>query len=81
MDPRNPRHSFLEAESLISLSDKNADLQLSLDEVLQMAEAFLTSKVIDPESKFHDEFWQIAVISILLNTYIPDLHNNSCVEV
>lgn len=56
MDPRNPRHSHLEAEALIKLSDKNADMQLGLDEILLMAEAFLSSKVIDTESKFHDEF-------------------------
>jgi len=56
LDPRNPRHSHLEAESLIQLSDKNSDMQLSLDEILQMADAFLSSKVIDTESKFHDEF-------------------------
>jgi len=56
MDPRNPRHAHLEAVSLIQLSDKNKDKQLSLDEILASADLFLASKVIDTETNFHDEF-------------------------
>lgn len=56
LDPRNPRHAHLEAESLIQLSDTNKDRQLSMNEILAAADIFLASKVIDTETNFHDEF-------------------------
>ena len=56
VDPRNPRHSHLEAVALMQLSDVNGDSQLTLDEMLTSAGVFLVSKVIDTETNFHDEF-------------------------
>ncbi|XP_046458033.1 45 kDa calcium-binding protein-like [Daphnia pulex] len=56
LDPRNPRHAHLEAESLIQISDTNKDQQLSMKEILASADIFLASKVIDTETNFHDEF-------------------------
>ncbi|KAK4011966.1 45 kDa calcium-binding protein [Daphnia magna] len=56
LDPRNPRHAHLEAESLIQISDTNKDQQLSMNEILASADIFLASKVIDTETNFHDEF-------------------------
>lgn len=56
LDPRNPRHALLEAESLVQLSDGNEDGKLSKDEMLAAADLFLASKVIDIETYFHDEF-------------------------
>lgn len=56
VDPRNPRHSHLEAIALMQLSDKNGDSQLSVDEIISSAGIFLASKVIDTETNFHDEF-------------------------
>lgn len=56
LDPRNPRHAHLEAESLIQLSDTNKDNQLSMNEIIVSADIFLASKVVDTETNFHDEF-------------------------
>ena len=56
LDPRNPRHALLEAESLVQLADGNEDGKLSKAEMLAAADLFLASKVIDIETYFHDEF-------------------------
>ncbi len=56
MDPQNPSHSRLEAENLISMADEDNDDKLSLDEVLDNAELFLGSKMVDTGRNFHDEF-------------------------
>merc|ERR1712137_328802 len=56
VDPRNPRHSHLEAMALMQLSDANGDSQLSVDEMISSAGIFLASKVINTETNFHDEF-------------------------
>jgi len=56
VDPRNPRHSHLEAIALMQLSDTNGDSQLSVDEMISSASIFLASKVINTETNFHDEF-------------------------
>ena len=56
MDPQNPIHALIEAKNLIELADDNNDGNLSLKEVLDNAELFLGSKMVDTERNFHDEF-------------------------
>ena len=56
VDPQNPNHARLEAENLISLADEDHNGKLSLSEVLDNAELFLGSKVVDTGRSFHDEF-------------------------
>lgn len=56
VDPHNANVARLEAENLINLADQDADGRLSLSEVLENAELFLGSKVVDTDRNFHDEF-------------------------
>jgi hypothetical protein len=56
VDPQNPNHARLEAENLLQLADDNKDEQLSLEEVLDNAELFLGSKMVNTGRNFHDEF-------------------------
>lgn len=56
VDPKNPNHSKLEAENLIQLADSDDDGKLSLSEVMDNAELFMGSKVVDTGRSFHDEF-------------------------
>ena len=56
IDPRNPRHAIQEAQHLIDLADIDHNRKLTLSEVLNKADLFLGSKMIDTEKSFHDEF-------------------------
>lgn len=56
VDPHNSNHAKLEAENLIHLADQDSDGLLSLEEVLENAELFLGSKMVDTSRNFHDEF-------------------------
>ena len=56
VDPHNENHAHLEADNLIQLADQNGDSKLTIDEVLENAELFLGSKMIDTGRNFHDEF-------------------------
>lgn len=56
VDPHNSNHAKLEAENLIRLADLDGNGQLSLNEVLENAELFLGSKMVDASRNFHDEF-------------------------
>jgi len=56
VDPHNENHAHLEADNLIQLADLNSDGKLSIDEVLDNAELFLGSKMVDTGRNFHDEF-------------------------
>ena len=56
VDPHNENHAHLEADNLIQLADENSDGKLSMSEVLNSAELFLGSKMVDTGRNFHDEF-------------------------
>ena len=56
VDPHNENHAQLEADNLIQLADENSDGKLSMTEVLNNAELFLGSKMVDTGRNFHDEF-------------------------
>ncbi|KAF4527488.1 hypothetical protein B566_EDAN014542 [Ephemera danica] len=56
IDPRNPRHARDEAETLVVLSDKDKDGNLSLAEILNKMDLFLGSKMVNAAKSFHDEF-------------------------
>ncbi|XP_065351887.1 45 kDa calcium-binding protein [Cloeon dipterum] len=56
IDPRNPRHARDEAETLVMLADVNKDGYLSLPEVLNKIDLFLSSKMINAAKSFHDDF-------------------------
>ena len=56
VDPHNANHAKLEAENLLKLADEDHDEQLSIQEVLDNAELFLGSKMVDTSRNFHDEF-------------------------
>jgi Ca2+-binding EF-hand superfamily protein len=56
VDPHNENHAHLEADNLIQLADENSDGKLSMSEVLDNAELFLGSKMVDTGRNFHDEF-------------------------
>jgi calcium-binding protein len=56
VDPDNENHAHLEADNLIQLADQNSDGKLSINEVLENAELFLGSKMVDTGRNFHDEF-------------------------
>lgn len=56
VDPHNSNHAKLEAENLIRLADMDGNGELSINEVLENAELFLGSKMVDASRNFHDEF-------------------------
>jgi calcium-binding protein len=56
IDPRNPRHARDEAETLVMLADANKDGFLSLQEVLNRMDLFISSKMVNTAKSFHDDF-------------------------
>ncbi|XP_059488757.1 45 kDa calcium-binding protein [Neocloeon triangulifer] len=56
IDPRNPRHARDEAETLVMLADTNKDGFLSLPEILNKMDLFLSSKMVNAAKSFHDDF-------------------------
>ncbi|CRK90904.1 CLUMA_CG004593, isoform A [Clunio marinus] len=56
VDPRNSRYAIQEAATLFNLSDLNKDKKLSLDEMLNKQDLFMTSKFISLVENFHNEF-------------------------
>ncbi|XP_067615243.1 45 kDa calcium-binding protein [Eurosta solidaginis] len=56
VNPKTPRYALQEAATLFSLSDENKDGRLTLNELTENAEIFLTSKMIDTANSFHTEF-------------------------
>jgi hypothetical protein len=56
VDPRNTRYAIQEAATLFGLADNNNDKKLSLDEMLNKQDLFMTSKFIMLIENFHNEF-------------------------
>ncbi|XP_036344502.1 45 kDa calcium-binding protein-like, partial [Rhagoletis pomonella] len=56
VNPKTPRYALQEAATLFSLCDENKDGRLTLNELTENAEIFLTSKIIDTANSFHTEF-------------------------
>uniref|UniRef100_A0A6J0RKM3 45 kDa calcium-binding protein n=1 Tax=Bactrocera dorsalis TaxID=27457 RepID=A0A6J0RKM3_BACDO len=56
VNPKTPRYALQEAATLFSLCDENKDGRLTLNELTENAEIFLTSKMIDTANSFHTEF-------------------------
>lgn len=56
VDPRNSRYAIQEAATLFSLADTNLDKKLTVDEMLNKQELFMTSKFISLIENFHNEF-------------------------
>ncbi|KAM7361831.1 stromal cell derived factor mayday isoform 1-T2 [Cochliomyia hominivorax] len=56
VNPKTPRYALQEAATLFSLCDDNRDGKLTLKELTDNAEIFLTSKMIDTAQSFHTEF-------------------------
>ncbi|ESO99275.1 hypothetical protein LOTGIDRAFT_113682 [Lottia gigantea] len=56
IDPRNPIQAKMEAKSLISLIDVNKDNKLSIGEIMDRKDIFLSSKLADFARNVHDEF-------------------------
>ena len=54
--PLSAAHAQREALALIELADIDSDGRLSLHEVLNNPELFLTSEAVRVARKFHDEF-------------------------
>ena len=55
LDPKHPFRSQEEADRLMRLADANDDGHLDLDEMLAVAEEFLTSRWANPERVFHGD--------------------------
>lgn len=56
VDPRNTRYAIQEAATLFSLADTNNDKKLTLQEMLDKTDLFMTSKMISLIENFHNEF-------------------------
>lgn len=56
VDPRNSRYAIQEAATLFSLADTNNDRKLTVEEMLNKQDLFLTSKFISLIENFHNEF-------------------------
>lgn len=56
VDPRNSRYAIQESATLFGLADSNKDRKLSLDEMLNKLDLFMTSKFISLIESFHNEF-------------------------
>lgn len=56
VDPRNSRYAIQEAATLFGLADTNKDIKLSLAEMLNKQDLFMTSKFISLIENFHNEF-------------------------
>ncbi|XP_053955903.1 45 kDa calcium-binding protein [Anastrepha ludens] len=56
VNPKTPRYALQEAATLFSLCDENKDGRLTLNELTENAEIFLTSKMMDAANSFHTEF-------------------------
>jgi hypothetical protein len=56
LDPKNEFWGREEAADLLSRADRNADLRLSLQEVLAAPHLFLASKLVSAKQSFHAEF-------------------------
>lgn len=56
VDPRNSRYAIQEAATLFGLADTNKDKKLTIDEMLNKQDLFMTSKFISLIENFHNEF-------------------------
>lgn len=56
VDPRNSRYAIQEAVTLFALADNNKDKKISLDEMINKQDVFMTSKFISLVENFHNEF-------------------------
>ncbi|XP_050414376.1 45 kDa calcium-binding protein [Patella vulgata] len=56
LDPKNPFQAVMEARNLINLIDVDKDKKLSLTEIMNRKDIFLSSKICDFARNLHDEF-------------------------
>ncbi|XP_062622272.1 45 kDa calcium-binding protein-like [Saccostrea cucullata] len=56
MNPRNPQQSKQEANNLVSLMDDDKDGKLSLKEIKNHKDVFISSKIVNVKRVLHDEF-------------------------
>lgn len=56
MNPRNPEQSKQEAKNLVALMDDDKDGKLSLKEITNHKDIFISSKIVNVRKVLHDEF-------------------------